>query len=170
MNEELKILDTLNEIVNEIPEAELALVDRSDIQLSENKNNSYSYRAYENILIKITYQVNSKFIELRKAEGIDEDILREKFNNVKNDENSLYYKINVLGVEDIKRLSNEIKLAYKYLNKIEPVISFGCCSRYIECSDKKECVNTIRELRKGCIYKRNLEEGKIFYGKNANNK
>lgn len=45
---------------------------------------------------------------------------------------------------------------------------FGCCSKFMECSDAKECIHPDIAMSKGCLYKKNLEEGKIFYGKNAN--
>lgn len=44
---------------------------------------------------------------------------------------------------------------------------FGCCSAYIECSDAKKCVRTDPMLYGRCQYRRNLIEGRIFYGKNA---
>jgi hypothetical protein len=50
----------------------------------------------------------------------------------------------------------------------EPVEHFGCCSRYGQCSDEKKCVQPDRDLARGCSYKRNLENGRIFYGKNRN--
>ncbi len=46
--------------------------------------------------------------------------------------------------------------------------SFGCCSRFIECSDAKRCVHENKIYSMGCKYRRNLEAGKIFYGKNKN--
>ena len=45
--------------------------------------------------------------------------------------------------------------------------SIGCCSRYRECSDEKTCVCPIPEIAAMCIYRRNLESGRIFYGRNA---
>lgn len=43
---------------------------------------------------------------------------------------------------------------------------FGCCSRYIECSDAKACVHPNPEFAIRCWYRTNLDDGKIFYGKN----
>ena len=63
---------------------------------------------------------------------------------------------------------NELKEIYKYLYLNEPVDNFGCCSRYIECSDALKCINPDKKLARGCQYKDNLESGKIFYGKNKN--
>lgn len=47
--------------------------------------------------------------------------------------------------------------------------SFGCCSNYRKCSDAKRCVIADRVSSVNCLYRRNLEAGRIFYGKNANN-
>jgi hypothetical protein len=41
---------------------------------------------------------------------------------------------------------------------------FGCCSHYVECSDKGNCLFTENEDYKGCYYRKNLEKGRIFYG------
>lgn len=45
---------------------------------------------------------------------------------------------------------------------------FGCCSKYIECSDRRKCVHSDIKIAEGCMYKLNLEEGRIFYGVNCN--
>lgn len=50
----------------------------------------------------------------------------------------------------------------------KPAKSFGCCSRYNDCSNKKECVHPNKLYAKQCWYRDNLEKGKIFYGKNKN--
>lgn len=46
--------------------------------------------------------------------------------------------------------------------------SFGCCSSYRACSDARQCVISDRDYSANCLYRRNLESGRIFYGKNAN--
>ena len=46
--------------------------------------------------------------------------------------------------------------------------SFGCCSRFMECSDVKRCLHENKLYSKGCSYRRNLDDGKIFYGVNRN--
>lgn len=45
---------------------------------------------------------------------------------------------------------------------------FGCCSKYMECSDQLQCVTQDKAIRYDCIYRRNLLAGKVFYGKNRN--
>ena len=46
--------------------------------------------------------------------------------------------------------------------------SFGCCSKFNQCSDAKECVHENKLYSTACAYRRNLENGRIFYGKNRN--
>ena len=41
--------------------------------------------------------------------------------------------------------------------------SFGCCSRFKECSDAKKCLHPNLLYATGCAYRKNLENGKIFY-------
>ena len=45
---------------------------------------------------------------------------------------------------------------------------FGCCSNFEKCSDAKKCVHENKLYSKACMYRDNLEQGKIFYGKNRN--
>lgn len=55
------------------------------------------------------------------------------------------------------------------LSKFEPSEKFGCCGKYLECSDAKECLYKDKFYARACYYKSNLEAGRIFYGKNATN-
>ncbi len=45
---------------------------------------------------------------------------------------------------------------------------FGCCSKFVECSDAKKCVHENKLYATACMYRMNLESGRIFYGKNRN--
>ena len=45
---------------------------------------------------------------------------------------------------------------------------FGCCHRYLKCSEKRKCVHDDLLYSTACEYRRNLEAGKVFYGKNTN--
>ena len=51
----------------------------------------------------------------------------------------------------------------KYTSKAS---SFGCCSMFNECSDSKKCVHQNKLYSKACMYRGNLEQGRIFYGEN----
>ena len=45
--------------------------------------------------------------------------------------------------------------------------SFGCCSRFVECSDARQCTCPDRLKAYGCMYRKNLLSDRVFYGKNA---
>ena len=45
---------------------------------------------------------------------------------------------------------------------------FDCCSRYEACSDAKHCIHPDRKFSIGCGYRKILESGIVFYGKNRN--
>lgn len=45
--------------------------------------------------------------------------------------------------------------------------TFGCCSRYRACSDAGRCVIADQSYSANCSYRKNLEAGRIFYGKRA---
>lgn len=45
---------------------------------------------------------------------------------------------------------------------------WDCCSRYMECSDAKTCIHPDKRFALGCGYRKILNTGKIFYGKNRN--
>ena len=45
---------------------------------------------------------------------------------------------------------------------------FACCNDFIKCSDAKACIHPEDRFYNGCYYRKNLEAGRIFYGKNCN--
>jgi len=72
-------------------------------------------------------------------------------------------------LEDINKINEEIQFVFKKLftDYIKSNLSFGCCSHYIECSDNLKCINPDIKLKLGCQYKTNLDNKRIFYGKNS---
>ena len=44
--------------------------------------------------------------------------------------------------------------------------SFGCCNDFIRCSDELCCLKADNPDYKGCLYRKNLEAGNVFYGIN----
>lgn len=66
------------------------------------------------------------------------------------------------GIEFLKVIVREYSRTYM------PSERFGCCHLYIKCSDEKRCLANDRFHAKGCFYRENLENDRIFYGKNAN--
>lgn len=58
--------------------------------------------------------------------------------------------------------------AYCIEGYVSKAADFGCCSSFERCSDAKKCLHENRLYAKACIYRRNLENGRIYYGKNRN--
>ena len=163
-----EILKILNDAIKEITEEKVPLTDRKDIKINELKNNAISFMCFENILLKVTPLKTKMFIEIRKIDNIDIEELGKIYNDVRYTEDSLYVKIYIDNVNEIEKIKEQIKMLYIYLYNNEPIETFGCCSRYIECSDNMKCVNPDKKMARGCLYKENLKNGKIFYGKNKN--
>ena len=67
--------------------------------------------------------------------------------------------------ELLEKAKNSIFAA---LEIYEPTWIFGCCSKYEQCSDARKCVHDYKLYAKGCQYRKNLENGLIFYGENKN--
>lgn len=83
----------------------------------------------------------------------------------KTDQNFLHF---IFNSNDSSVLDYIRKNILYCLSNYEATSSFGCCSRFIECSDAKKCVHVNKIYSMGCKYRKNLDAGKIFYGKNKN--
>ena len=59
-------------------------------------------------------------------------------------------------------------IRYKMETFSPSMASFGCCDKYVQCSDAKKCLHTNPFYYRSCQYRQNLLAGKIFYGKNKN--
>lgn len=74
----------------------------------------------------------------------------------------------------IEKDSNNLSIFFKRL--IEKAIdayrpkadTFACCSKFNQCSDARKCLHENLLYSKACFYRKNLESGNIFYGKNKN--
>lgn len=88
-------------------------------------------------------------------------------------------KANWLGItydeQTVCQIYNGAKEVFKRCYKDSAEFTFGCCSRFIECSDAKKCTckkehgyNNTKRFSSGSMYKDNLDKGLIFYGKNKN--
>lgn len=71
--------------------------------------------------------------------------------------------------DDMESLYDYIRSNVDYcVDNYESGSSFGCCSLFEECSNAKQCIHENKLYSKGCSYRRNLNDGKIFYGANRN--
>lgn len=61
-----------------------------------------------------------------------------------------------------------LKQLLDYCWKLSRVEPFGCCNDHVRCSDAGRCLHPTETFYLGCMYRKNLEEGRIFYGDNRN--
>lgn len=45
---------------------------------------------------------------------------------------------------------------------------WSCCSRYMECSNARACVNPDKRIALACSYRKALNSGRVFFGENRN--
>lgn len=58
--------------------------------------------------------------------------------------------------------------AYVHAKENETLETFGCCNSFVACSDAMRCLHDNDNYYRGCIYRKNMEAGRIYYGKNRN--
>ena len=83
-------------------------------------------------------------------------------------ENDLWIRIPVHSLPDVIEMIKPISAVYMTVLADFGGERFGCCSRYERCSDAKKCIHPDFILSRACAYRKNLETGRIFYGKNRN--
>lgn len=93
------------------------------------------------------------------------------FNSLKMFENNLcsisseptFFRIDLqsfLNYPNSKQLSDSLgKVFFDSFN----FPTFGCCSQYEKCSREKHCIHPDLLYATACMYRKNLEAGKIFY-------
>lgn len=128
------------------------------------KPNSNYYSVYISTSVAFRIKLGrKKYIEVksRYEDLINDDVISSKIKSVPD-----WVRIEINSENDILKISNVILEIYDTI--FEAIEQFGCCHRFLECSNKKEYVHPDKKRAKGCAYKENLEAGRIFYGKNAN--
>lgn len=126
------------------------------------QNKAYISVKAKNILaVKVDTKKSGIRIEYRS-------IYNDKFSGYKISQlDSNYSRVVVKSFPDVLALAETIAS----IAEAEVVVasdSFGCCSRYEACSDAKKCIHPNPIFAVACSYKKNLEQGRIFYGKNRN--
>ena len=72
------------------------------------------------------------------------------------------------GKETVAIVADMVKAVYDSLSSSTKGDSFGCCSDFVRCSDALCCLKNDNPAYRGCAYRKNLEAGRVFYGKNKN--
>ena len=103
---------------------------------------------------------NSNYSYLFSNAGVD-------YYEVKSDLGFVRIKINPFLA--LMNNSSEFSFVMQTIfNNLFSLEKFSCCSKYLECSDQKKCIHPDLIYALGCYYRKNLSDGKIFYGKNCN--
>lgn len=129
----------------------------------ENHVHAISISISGSLVIRICIQKGKYLVEYSKyiKDHLSNSYIDES-QPIKNRESFLKFS---LPKDELQAIKPMISTALQYYVSGE---MFGCCSRYIECSNQKQCVHPDRFYAKACQYKVNLEQGRIFYGENRN--
>lgn len=159
---EYKLKDEIEKIKNLAADmiSEHELFD-TDISVIENMDHSISVMIRTNLAMRLKLTGKKPYILISpKYTGI-----ADKF-QLKNGAYNIQCKvlidvipINYITLEFIKAITEKCILDYSE-------DSFGCCSKYVKCSDSKKCLHADKLYSNSCQYKKNLLAGRIFYGVN----
>jgi len=152
------LLPSLKSILQELN------ADRSFLKFEELKNGSSVYFLNStNLVFRIRIRKKMSFVSIPDAyaaflpAGV-------RTSTTKNDAGMI--RVHVQAPEDILLCKDAIRESLRH--EILTIHTFDCCGRYMECSDARHCVHSDPRASVGCSYKRNLANGRVFYGKNCN--
>lgn len=158
---------TMTDYITRIREAITEELNDSDrakpLDVHINKDKSVSIALKSVLVAKIHFRVkSSSFMEIvnKYANLFPESSILSA--------DAHWCKIKLLNKDDVFKYITQLVSIYNNLLAVTSGEQFGCCSRFMECSDAKKCIHSDALFAAACIYRRNLEDGKIFYGKNRN--
>lgn len=139
------------------------------LEVAKNKDGTISIKAKSILVAKVKLTHRTRYFEVR-TKNIEHFENYISANNMTSTcsitDMGEWSRITVKSVDDILSFASPISIVYILVLSEFGGESFGCCARYVECSDEKKCTNPDKMMSFACAYKRNLEAGKIFYGKN----
>ena len=77
-----------------------------------------------------------------------------------------YLKLNLDMTFDMDAFVHVVSPICDDLFDASATMQFGCCNDFNRCSDLGRCFKLDDPDSRGCSYRKNLEAGRIFYGKN----
>ncbi len=121
-----------------------------------------SVLALEKIMCKIAVKQQLAYLQVRLRFEKQAEAAGLAFEADRSLEN--YIRIPISDEQPVSAMKYILQEAFKMAYRENADTSFGCCSRFIECSDARKCTNPKPLFALGCAYKDNLENGRIFYG------
>ena len=123
----------------------------------------YSYSFYGVKAFELDVYDNDK-VKLK----LPDDIMLELFPTRKNLKEGQFYAVSNLSASEMIQLIALLKKRKRITFRNTVTETFACCNSFLQCSDAKECLHAKDRNYNGCYYRKNLEAGRIFYGKNRN--
>lgn len=128
-------------------------------------NNKKKVQNKSYVIMNIKRQSNVE-LQIRNKQFFD--VVKPVTASIKELKSDAIYK-HIIFEQDCEELYEYIKINVIYcLENYSSSNSFGCCKLYKECSDQKTCLHMNKLYASGCLYRRNLLNGRIFYGANRN--
>lgn len=111
-----------------------------------------------------------RFIQQKDKTVIEVPANRSRFyercGEIKSVGSTGWMRINLKSTNDLSALSEAVCADIREFLLSYPS-DFGCCGLYEKCSDARKCIQQNQDMSASCYYKKNLMQGKIFYGQNA---
>lgn len=96
------------------------------------------------------------------------DIVASMGQKTKTDDPQKMEQLTIVTEEELNQFKKLLMEKKRFLFRNLVTDTFACCNDFQKCSDAKECLHQRDCFYNGCYYRKNLEQGKIFYGKNRN--
>jgi len=128
---------------------------------------SYPYDAHNKIAKStsvILFYPNTAGYEIRVTESTFNNTMCPHSAHITKNPSANYRYVHIVFEFNNNDIFSYIKRILEYaLENYESSNTFGCCSRYNECSLQKKCIHANKLYAQGCQYRKNLEKGIIFY-------
>ena len=141
-----------------LPE-QISLDNKQVLRLDEKKGH-FSLVFVDKLLLRIRNNKTHYVLELRPE-------YQDFFANAKASPTK-WLQIQIGRLDEIIALKESLRKVFEYELKRTHGDPFGCCSKYLQCSDSRKCIHEDFLSSLSCHYRINLLEGRIFYGKNMN--
>ena len=123
----------------------------------------YSYSFYGVKAFELNILDNDK-VKMK----LPDDIMGVLYPSKKNLKEGQFYAISDLSSAEMLQLVDLLKRRKNVTFRNIITETFACCNSFVQCSDAKACLHAKDRNYNGCYYRKNLESGRIFYGKNRN--
>jgi hypothetical protein len=133
---------------------------RGDVLRLEEKKNHYSLVFVDKLLFRIVPKKREYLFQFQPEYN--------KYFTETTTVPGKWVEIRLKELAEISALEDAVGNIFEYEIKRTHGDLFGCCSRYVQCSDSRKCAHEDFLLSLACQYRINLLEDRIFYGKNRN--